>query len=746
LSRFNPVLPRNFLLQRETRPEEENVQAKNATPYIPFMLNSTLTQILTSDISEPSSPEIEIGRETTETLEKAPEKYPVYSIIQRQTELLSKVVPSLENIRFAYLEYERKLFMSKPVLSEKSILQPATVLKEEEVGKLMEEKPEITPATHFALWQPPLANMAFSSLQDMFTTYTRYQRLGVSSALPAVTTALALFSLVSSNIATSTISSAPFETPTEEKATQESPFTETSAFWDKTQEIQAAAEFALRAQEIVSAMQSAIGLAVITHSINLVSKPETIEVAGASVRPTSPKKPATSSLKSLAARPKIDEKPFSLSKELTAEEESPQGLSARVGLSSETLELLSKSAELPNLIFENQLPFLKIADTLSRISVGPETVSMPIHEVAYDQPATISSPVPMPQPQISLLLHEIAPSLTSWIYEGSEALRNTGVPLSAVPIAASEAERVVSETLAEPTPRRVAAQPPIEGKPSAVLKRASRLPTLIALAGAGSLISQRLGNELVALKKEAKIEEAVAMTRPVQNIRELPAVEGSAEAWFASPSGRFVMAPVGAVLSGKPVIALSTILVHSQSLWEKIRETQDVTSGAVLGLEAARRTYELPILEHGYAAPQYPKRRKTDFWSRAREAQAMAEFAANTQVAFAAMQAELALSAIGSQMGKQISQMMATEEAETKGRESSTKRARARLSKPYPIEPSIRRAPPVSPPAARTSPEIPAFDETEPDEAAEEDLRDLERKISRILSEQLSRYYGTSRM
>ena len=203
--------------------------------------------------------------------------------------------------------------------------------------------------------------------------------------------------------------------------------------------------------------------------------------------------------------------------------------------------------------------------------------------------------------------------MTSWIYEGSEVLRDTGVPLSAVPIAASEAEKVVSETLAEPTPRSVAAQPPIEGKPSAAPKGASRLPTLIALAGAGSLISQRLGDELVALKKEAKIEKAVAMTRPIQNIRELPAVEGSAEALFASPSGRFVMAPVGAVLSGKPVIALNTVLVHSQSLWEKIRETQDVTSGAVLGLEAAKRTYELPILEHGYAAPSIPETREDRF-------------------------------------------------------------------------------------------------------------------------------------
>ena len=744
LSRFIPVLPRNFLVQGEARREEEKVQAENATPYIPFMLNSTLAQILTSDISEPYSPEIEIGREPTEPLEKASETYPVYSFIQWQTELLNKVAPSLKSIRSARVRYEEKSLISKPILSKKSTPQPATAPKEEGVGKLSEEQPEITPATHVALWQHQLTNMAFPSLQNMLMVYARYQRLGVSSALPVVTPALAPLSLASPNIATSAIPSAPFETPSGEKAIEVSPLTETSTFWGKAQEIQVATEYAVRSQEIAAALQTAIALAVIAHSINFAPKPATIQVTGALVRAISPKEPAASSVKSLPATPKIDATPLGLPKELTAEE-SPKGLSTRLGLNSETLESLSESAKFPNLIFENRLPFLKIADTLSRISVGPETVSIPIHEVTYHQPATTASPVPMPQTQISLLLHEIVPSLTSWIYEGSEVLRDTGVPLSAVPIAASEAERVVSETLAEPTPRRVAAQPPIEGKPSAVPKRASRLPILIALAGAGSLISQRLSDELVALKKEAKIEKAVAMMRPVQDTRELPAVEGSAEAWVVSPSGRFVIAPVGAALPRKPA-ALNAVPVRSQSLWDKILETQAVTNGAVLGLEAARRAYELPILGYSNAAPQYPKRGKTDFWSRAREAQAMAEFVVNTQEALAAMQAELALSAIGSQMGKQISRMMAIEEAEAKARESSAKRARARLSKPYPFEPSVRNTPPASPPAVRTGHEIPTIDVTEPDETAEEDLRDLERKISRILSEQLSRYYGTSRM
>jgi hypothetical protein len=492
LSRFNLVLPQDFSVQQETQLEEENV-----TPYIPTKLNSAF---------------------------------------QWQTELLSKVAPTLKSLSSAHLEYERKLFMPEPMLSEKL---------------------------------------------------------------------------------------------TEETATRGSPLPETS--------------FLNKAKEIL------------------------------------PKEPAASLLKPLPARPKIDRKPSHLPKELSSEKEASQGLRTGGGLSSETLGLLIESAALPNLIFEKQLPFLKIAGTLSRISAGAEIVSMPIHEVTQDQSAKISPSVPMPQPQISSLLHEIAPSLTSWIYEGSEVLRDTGVPLSAVPIAASEAERVVSETLAEPTATTVVAQPPIEWKPTTVPSSISRLPTLIALAGAGSLINQRLSDELAALKKEAKIEKAVAMTRPAQNVREWPVVDRSTEELFVSPPGRFVISPIGTALLGKPVMTPSTVLVHSQFLWEKMRESQDVANGSLLSLEAASRSYELPVLEYSYAA-QHPKQGKTDFWSRTREAHG--------------------------------------------ARGSST----------------------VSPATDRMSPVIPTIDITEPDDAAEEDLRDLERKISRILSEQLSRYYGTSQM
>jgi hypothetical protein len=69
---------------------------------------------------------------------------------------------------------------------------------------------------------------------------------------------------------------------------------------------------------------------------------------------------------------------------------------------------------------------------------------------------------------------------------------------------------------------------------------------------------------------------------------------------------------------------------------------------------------------------------------------------------------------------------------------------------PSTIEPYVPRAPSRPPPSARTMPVTSPIQNvvnlTVSAESTEEDLRDLERKISRILSEQISRYYGSTRI
>ena len=441
--------------------KEEDIQPKGPTPFIPFQLTSALDHALTSNISEPVLPVREIGGKTVKPMEKAPENGFVFSAVRWQAELKSKIASSLESIRLAILKTEGKYPVSKHTLSTSSSPKPEVAPRKKEIEPLSEKKPEKTPSLYSVLLQNQLVSLAHSRLQKMLAAYNEYQRLE-----------LPLFNLANSNVPFSTIS-VPLEAPSEEKTIRESPLTETSAFWGKTQEIQSAAVFAARAKEIAAAMQTVIGLAVITHSLNFVPKPETIKPAEPHFKTISPKEYVASLVKSLPAKQEVGEKLFSAPKELPIEEEPSQGVGKRVELSSGTVASLTKSAELSNLIFESQLPFFKIAAALSHIFASPETVSYPIQEASYTPPTKISPPAPMPQPQISLLLREIAPSLTSWIYEGSEVLRKTGVPLSAVPIAASEAEKIVSETLSEPTPRKDASQPTLQTESSTAAFMAS---------------------------------------------------------------------------------------------------------------------------------------------------------------------------------------------------------------------------------------------------------------------------------
>ncbi len=77
-----------------------------------------------------------------------------------------------------------------------------------------------------------------------------------------------------------------------------------------------------------------------------------------------------------------------------------------------------------------------------------------------------------------------------------------------MPIAASEAEKVVNETLINAAPGSQAAQPVLEGAAVGKQSRASTLPTVLALAGAKSLINQRLQSALTTLRKESTAMQA----------------------------------------------------------------------------------------------------------------------------------------------------------------------------------------------------------------------------------------------
>jgi len=119
-------------------------------------------------------------------------------------------------------------------------------------------------------------------------------------------------------------------------------------------------------------------------------------------------------------------------------------------LRPEAAMLFEYAAGLPNIILERAFPILETTDTFS--PVLPLKPSSPSIWPSRRHPI-LTSPTPMRPSLVSRLLEEISPSLTSWIYGVSEILRGTTLSLSAVPIAASAAEKVVTEALVQPIPR-----------------------------------------------------------------------------------------------------------------------------------------------------------------------------------------------------------------------------------------------------------------------------------------------------
>jgi hypothetical protein len=246
-------------------------------------------------------------------------------------------------------------------------------------------------------------------------------------------------------------------------------------------------------------------------------------------------------------------------------------------LSSTSIEKVNLFEKIsPDYLAKLPSSFLKRGfSVLKRITSPLESETSPPKQIISTSPQflTPSTPTPLPAKQVGGLLSEISPYLTSWIYGLSEILRGTSFSLSAVPVAAASAERIVSETLTQPvssfkdninlyshdsvshdfvTSRIGKQEGPIKVEafrlPSIVsailssntqkyplqsdnlikssygnlfesmrsteenqahnilpeIKTYSKLPTVIALAAAESLISHRLFKEFNALTKEIR--------------------------------------------------------------------------------------------------------------------------------------------------------------------------------------------------------------------------------------------------
>jgi hypothetical protein len=357
-------------------------------------------------------------------------------------------------------------------------------------------------------------------------------------------------------------------------------------------------------------------------------------------------------------------------------ERTPPNLALHVLSGPEILRSFGLAARLPTIVSEQETPIMKVAAALYQVS-PPLLPSLAFKPSYRDLAPTPSTTTPMWPSQISRLTEEILPSLASWIYGESEILRGTGVSLSAVPVAASIAQRIVTEALVQP----------ISG---------SKMPRIFDS-------EESVSSGLATATRETGFDRGGPETF------RLPAIVTSLAAAYVQRYSLLFAEPEVAETYGAPFEIRRVSPEESRAFGEMPEEKTYSKLPAVIALAAAE----------GLIA----KRLQSEF----------AAFAKEMQVA-------------RSTYGETVAKLGASGPVRAKLGEMA-----AAPVFPSTIEPYVPRAPPnpqraSNRPIPVTSPVQNVVNLTVSAESTEEDLRDLERKISRILSEQISRYYGSTRM
>jgi hypothetical protein len=346
-----------------------------------------------------------------------------------------------------------------------------------------------------------------------------------------------------------------------------------------------------------------------------------------------------------------------------------------VKLRPEAARAFEYATGLPSVVVEREVPVLGATAAFPLVSPlkrPPPSIGL---SYRYPRPSTLS---PMRPSQIGRILEEVSPSLTSWIYGVSEILRGTAVSLSAVPIAASAAQRVVTETLIQPVssleaPKTLGTQEPVSpgltpSRPEMGVRHveveAFKIPAIVA-----SLVVA-LGQRYPLLFGEPATSEPWEI--PFEPAR-------------VAPEETSALGRMGEVRSFSKLPTVIALAAAESLIAQRLHHEFNVLSRE---MQVARSSYGERLGELGAFGP--------------------------------------------------IRTTMLTKLA---------KAAPALLPTLEPFVPGVPSAP--SPPA-RVGPVGPSiqntFNLTISAESAEEDLRDLERKVSRILSEQMRRYYGSTRI
>jgi hypothetical protein len=355
------------------------------------------------------------------------------------------------------------------------------------------------------------------------------------------------------------------------------------------------------------------------------------------------------------------------------------------------------------------------------LSAKPGSSSLALApEEGREGPAVSRTQSVTPPVQTEIAMKEVAPLLVSWVIGQNIALKKTGVETKAIPIAASTAEKIFAETLFQPVkgletkapkgkePKRIQASPQAHYAPFLGLSVSAQLSKVV------SETAQSLSQMYLVTTQKLALPDFRVGKSFSETVTAVPAPFDS----HINTAKQFVTSP-----------DLSSDISASNLLPQSLPNMKlaFLTAGKKMAAEQRymRANYRMPaVLALAGAGSLVVQRLQNE----------LAEFTHEVQTAASAYEESLTQLNIAGPGG--IAPSLG-EEAAGMGSSGS-------------VEPFLQKAErlPRSPPPLVSA--MPAVHDTInvslSTETAEEDLRDLERKISRILQEQMSRYYGSSRM
>jgi hypothetical protein len=455
-------------------------------------------------------------------------------------------------------------------------------------------------------------------------------------------------------------------------------------------------------------------------------------------------------------------------------EAAPSERTGGIPLSLGTLSAVGYATKLPTAISKKQTTFLKSVTPISRSEPSPPATSLsiaPSPHYAGTMPETIT---PIPPSQINLLLKKISTAFTSWIREGAVTLRDSQVSLSALPIAASAVEKLLAETLMQPVssleaPPTYEDHEPISRLPPTKFKPEERHAPVEAFRLPSILTSHMAyyTQTYPWLPTEPAVKQTYETPFEVEQLTSEEPTTPSEISETQKPS----KLPITFALAATENLITQRRQQELTAFMKKIQVSRSTYAKAVADLGAAGpiRTTMLDELAVGLTSPYTPEpytpyapHAETPF-PYATESYPSTERRVSPQLPRQITTSPKAIKInvfadtdkedlrdlerkISSILSEQVADLGAAGPIQT----TMLDELSVGLSIPYTPEPYTPHAEAVSQqpliqsaisPTSQDTINVNVFADT-----AEEDLRDLERKIRRILSEQISRYYGSSRI